>query len=275
MTKATVAVSLDMADGRTAHFEVAPNNKGPACFALSVRKSGSSVFSSMTQALAEFNSVNTVDIPGSMFDMGYRYPDWNGHPRLTDLLWRANAYIGFRDAPTGMFKDPLFREAKKILLVRDPRDALVSEYFSNAYSHSIPTQKRGNSVIEQERKRALSVSIEEYAMKRVDTLDYTVTAYDPIIGDPNLLVIRYEDVIFGKGNWLKQIAAHFGWSASDELIQNILSWADIRPDTENPTAFVRRVAPGDHRDKLSAKAIKRISGQLSAIWQDLGYDLRS
>jgi len=274
MSGQTVAVSIEMGDGRPAYFDISPNQHAPACFALSVRKSGSSIFSSMTQALAEFNGVNTVDIPGKMFDGGYRYPDWNGHPRITGLLWRGNAYIGFRDAPTGMYDDPVFKEGRKILVVRDPRDALVSEYFSNAYSHSVPTQNAGNSVVEQERKRALSVTIEEYAMKRVVQLDRTVTAYDGLIGDPHLLVVRYEDVIFGKANWLKQIASHFGWTTSDELIQNILSWADVRPDEENPTAFVRRVAPGDHLDKLSPKAIKRISNQLSAIWQDLGYDVR-
>lgn len=265
-----VPLAISMND-RTLSFEVDARRAERAWFALGVRKSGSSIFSSIVNALAMFNEIHAVDVPGAMFVQGIRYIEWNNHPRIADVLWRGNVYIGFRDPPTALYKDPVFREAKKILLVRDPRDALVSEYFSNAFSHSLPTERTGDTVIEQERRHALQSSLEAYVLDRAEHLDQTVSGYKRLIGDRNLLIMRYEDVVFDKARWIGEIARHFGWRVTDELVGNILGWADVRPDAEDPHAFVRRVAPGDHLDKLSPEVIQAVNGKLSDIWSEFGY----
>ena len=267
-TLVPLAISMNE---RTLSFEIDARRAERAWFALGVRKSGSSIFSSIVGALAIFNEIHAVDVPGTMFAAGVRYVEWNNHPRIADLLWRGNVYIGFRDPPTAFYADPVFREGKKILMVRDPRDALVSEYYSNAFSHSLPTEQTGNTVLEQERAKALQSSLEAYVLERTEHLDLTVAGYRKLIGDPNLLILRYEDVIFDKARWIREIAGHYGWQVSDELITNILGWADVRPDAENPQAFVRRVAPGDHLDKLSPGAIETVNGRLSDIWSEFGY----
>jgi hypothetical protein len=266
----TIPLTLPMPDERVLRFHVGLRRGAPACFALGVRKSGSSVFSSIVAALAQFNARNVVDIPGTMFQHGYRWGDWNGHPRIADLLWRGNAYVGFRDPPTALYADPIFREGRKILLVRDPRDALVSEYFSNAYSHSLPS---AGSVVEEERQRALRLDVETYVLGRVDVLNRTVAGYRALLGDPALLLLRYEDVIFNKPGWIRRMCEHFDWRASEQLVGHIMGWADRRPEAEDPTAFVRRVAPGDHHDKLSAEGIARLESLLSPVWSELGYDI--
>jgi len=261
-----------MGDGKSIGFDVSIESDRPACFALGVRKSGSSLFSNLVGALAEHNARNTVDIPGTMFEHGYRYRDWNKTPVIEDLVWRGNIYIGFRDAPTALYRDPVFQKAKKLLLVRDPRDALVSEYFSNAYSHSLPKDEAENSVIAKERAAALQSDLSDYIMSRVKALDATVHSYSALLKSPTLKVMRYEDVIFEKADWLRDIAAHFDMDAPETLINDILGWADIRPDAEDKTAFVRRVAPGDHKDKLTPDTIRAVEEKLSKVWRDLGYE---
>jgi hypothetical protein len=267
----TLPLTIRMADDRVMRFPVEVRQGAPAaCFAMGVRKSGSSVFSSIVAALARFNDWSAIDIPGAMFDEGYRWSDWNGHPRVTDLLWRGNAYLGFRDPPTAFYRDPVFREGRKLLMIRDPRDALVSEYFSNAYSHALPGQGDG-SVVETERVRARHFDIETYVLGRAVTLNQTIAGYLALLDDPELLLLRYEDVIFDKPGWIRAVAAHFGWSVTDQLVAQITGWADRRPEVEDPTAFVRRVAPGDHRDKLSPAAIARLEAVLAPVWGAFGY----
>lgn len=256
---------------RTLTFQVDVRKAERAWFALGIRKSGSSIFSSIVNALALFNRVHTVDIPGEMFQHGFRYIDWNGYDRLPDLVWRGNVYIGFRDPPTILYGDPVFQQARKIFLVRDPRDALVSEYYSNAFSHSLPKSGSGTSVIKRERERARLTEIGDYALERVDHLNRTISGYRGLLDDPSVLVLKYEDVVFKKADWIARIASHYGWKVSDQLIDNILSWADVRPDTEDPNAFVRHVAPGDHLQKLSPAMIAQINGRLSSVWDSLGY----
>lgn len=269
----TTTVTLPMADGAQLDFEVRQKPDLPILFALGVRKSGSSLMNMVLTDLAEANGWPVVLLPDKAFAAGYRYPDWNGNPELFKILRRGNLYAGFRDAPSGLFGRPAFKDAKKVLLVRDPRDALVSEYFSSAYSHRLPEQRAEGSLIAQRRQEALQQSVEEYALAQARQLNRTIDAYRPMLSDPNLRLFRYEEVIFDKASWIARIAEHFGWEAPEEVVARILAEHDIVPAAEQPTAFVRKVVPGDHREKLSATGLRQLNAQLSPTWRRLGYSL--
>ncbi|WP_375286701.1 sulfotransferase domain-containing protein [Sphingomonas sp.] len=268
---ATVTVSLGMADGGQLDFAVRQNPDLPILFALGVRKSGSSLMNLILLDLAEANGWPVVLLPDKAFAAGYRYPDWNGNPDLFRILRRGNLYAGFRDAPSGLFGRPAFKDARKVLLVRDPRDALVSEYFSSAFSHQLPEQRAEGSLIAKRREEALQQSVEDYVLKQAKQLNRTIDAYRPLLADPNLKLFRYEEVIFDKAAWIAELAAWFGWQAPPDVVARILAERDILPEAEEPTAFVRKVVPGDHREKLSADGLRRLNAQLSPTWGRLGY----
>jgi hypothetical protein len=267
-----INLRLDI-DGHDAiDFSVDANAKQfPTAFALSIRKSGSSIFSNIVTAIAQASGRTVVDIPNAAFQNNIAYRYWNDSDALPSLSWRGNVYVGFRDAPSALFGDPVFRQAKKILLVRDPRDALVSEYYSNAFSHSLPNVKPESSVVGEQRELAQQASIEDYVVERVDALNNTIKNYAPILTDQNLQIMRYEDVIFDKSAWMRQIAKTFEFDLSDQLISDILGWADKRPEKENPTNFIRRVTPGDHLEKLSPEVILLLEDALDEVWWSLGY----
>lgn len=267
---AMVRLSAPMPDGGSLTLDVAVLRRPPACFALGVRKSGSSIFHSIVAALAAANGWNVVDLPGTAFEAGWSSEDWIASPALRRLVWRGNAYVGFRAPPIGLYADPVFREARKILLVRDPHDALVSEWFSNRWSHALPTV--GARLLAAERERALAHDLDAYVVARAPQLDRTVAGYASLLGDPTTLVQRYEEVILAKPDWVRAIAAHFGWAADGRLVADIVGWADVVPETEDPRAFIRRVRPGDGREKLSPAARQAVSRHLSGIWRELGYD---
>lgn len=262
-----------MPDGRALAFEVRDDPSAPALFALGVRKSGSSLMTMLLTRLAKVGEVPVVRVPDAAFAQGYRYPDWNENARLGDILRPGNLYSGFREAPAGFYDHPLFRGAPKLLLVRDPRDALVSEYFSTAYSHRLPERNAETSPVAIQREAALAVDIESFVLSRVDELNRTIDGYAPLLDDPKLRLFRYEEVIFDKAAWIRAMLAHFGWRAPAALIGRLVDKHDIRPAEERPTEFIRKVAPGDHRDKLSADTVARLNAALSPTWQRLGYTL--
>jgi hypothetical protein len=243
----------------------------PTAFALSIRKSGSSIFNNIVTAIARASGRTVVDIPATAFENNIPYPLWNDPSNLPGLVWRGNIYVGFRDAPTAIFNDRVFQQATKLLLVRDPRDILVSEFFSNAYSHSLPKKDSNASVVAKERKAALQSDIETYVLGRIEALNDTIRRYQPLLNDERLTVLRYEDVIFEKASWMSQIADAFELDLTERLIKDILGWADVRPETENPTNFIRRVTPGDYLEKLSSEVVARLEDGLDNVWWNLGY----
>jgi hypothetical protein len=244
----------------------------PPCFVLGVRKSGSSILNSMVIALARRQNLPFVDIAGQFFKAGHRVDAWQRDPGLATLVRGGNVYGGFRNAPLGLKDCAAYTTAPKVLLVRDPRDALVSEYFSNAYSHSMPAAAgKGLESMQQIRQVALSSSVEAYVLDRAELMARTMMEYAPLADDPATRVFRYEDVILDKRRLMADISHHFKWPVDDNHLGLVLKWADVVPDGERPTEFVRRVVPGDHRNKLSPEAIRRLDLLLEAPMKTFGY----
>ncbi|HJV71249.1 hypothetical protein [Ideonella sp.] len=252
-------------------FTLSEHTQQPAYFVLGVRKSGSSILNSMVTALAQRQGLPFVDIPGQLFKAGIKVDDWQKDPALSCVLGGGNVYGGFRNFPAGLQKHALFMASKKVLLVRDPRDALVSEYFSNAFSHSLPQEGDARDQMLTLRHQALQASIEAFVLERAAAMGRTLMEYAGSVGDPLLKLYRYEDVITRKRALLEGIGAHFGWRLDAGHLGKVLEWADVLPDEERPTAFVRRVLPGDHRNKLAPAVIAQLNARLAEPMRAFGY----
>lgn len=255
-------------------FDVDEARTGPAFFILGVRKSGSSMLNRVARQLARYNNYNFVDVGGRLFSNNIRVSQWIRDPSFAEIVRPGNVYGGFRNYPSGFEHNRIFREGRKILLVRDPRDALVSEYFSSAYSHSLPATGGDDGQagdLLAERRQALNSSIDEFVLGRAKLMRRTVAEYLPLVRDINTLILRYEDVIFEKAVMINDIAQHFGWAYRPKQLEAILGWVDVVPETENPKEFIRKVTPGDHKEKLSAATIKQLSHELADVLASFEY----
>lgn len=255
-------------------FVVEEGKSGPAFFALGVRKSGSSMFNRVCRILSRHNGLNFVDIAGSMFSNNVRPETWLNENALNDIILPRNVYGGFRNFPTSIAENGVFKNGKKALLVRDPRDALVSEYFSNAYSHSLPTgtdDSGARQMMLQLREDALAKGIQDYVQQRAEAMGRTMAAYAELLRDRNTIVFRYEDIVFQKAEMIEKLVKHFGWTCNARQMEAILGWVDVKPDVENPRQFIRKVTPGDHQEKLDTETIAAINGRLGGVLKLFGY----
>lgn len=271
---------IRLADGRSIRFDVDHKAGTANYFVLGVRKSGSSIMNSMMESLARINNYNYVDIAGRLFGQNIPEKDWRNDPAVLKLFAPGNVYGGFRAMPLIFERSDVFQAARKILLVRDPRDALVSEYFSNAYSHSLPgkgvaAEASSGGAREQMltmRETALATQIEDYVLSRAKPLNQTLMEYAVVAKDPQTRLFRYEEVIFDKRRWIQDIATHFSWTAgSPAFLDGMMSWADVVPTEERNTEFVRKVTPGDHKDKLGPATITKLGELLREPMQAFGY----
>lgn len=255
-------------------FQIGEGNK-PACFCLGVRKSGSTMLNRVVINLAKRNNFHTVDIPGTFFKSGYKVADWM-KADLTDIVRPNNCYIGYRSYPKNLEAYEPFRRGKKIFMHRDPRDALVSQYFSDAYSHSLPSakteagQKAAQEFLEK-RKEAQATSIETYVLEQAPSIQRTLMSFAHLLDDPTCLVLRYEDYVFQKNRMIHKILHHFGWEAKLGQIEQILAVVDEIPDKEDKTKFVRAVVPGDHRRKLSPETIRKLNNRMEQVLHTFDY----
>lgn len=261
-----VTVSLAVAD-TTIDFPVRKGAEGPAFFCLGVRKSGSTMLHRIMNFLANRNQVNVVDVPSTFFRNGYTVAHWQALD-LEPLLAPGNCYLGFRTFPDTIAASAAYRDGLKVFMFRDPRDALVSQYFSDAYSHAIPKQDasgEGRELFLKKREEAQQADIDEWVIEKAGNIRKTLLSYKDALTDPSCLVLRYEDYVFQKRRMIMKIMAHFGWSTEPGRIDKLLADVDVVPDGEDKSRFVRKVIPGDHVTKLKPDTVRRLNKRLEEV----------
>ena len=268
---------ITLANGQEASFAIADREDRPSFFLLGVKKSGSSIYNRMSFALARFNRYTPVDVAGTFFKQNVTTKSWINDPAVERLLAGGNLYGGFRNFPVALATTEFFSKCKKALLVRDPRDALVSEYFSLAYSHSIPEPSaQGNEVtlaMEKARHNMLQRDINDFVRKAAPGFNKILLQYAILLKDPSELVMKYEDVILNKRVLIQKLCSHFQWQVTEAQIAKILAWADVVPNTEDKKAFIRKVLPGDHAEKLNGETIHALNVALQSSMNAFGYNV--
>lgn len=268
-------ITVNLASGHQIPFVVDTDCSGPAYFALGIRKCGSSLFHKLVIQLARINNRTFVDVAERYFKSNIVSKDWIKDPANRAILYGGNVYGGFREMPATFADAPLYKEGKKMLMVRDPRDALVSEYFSNAYSHGIPlpTQDAAGitNLLEKLRREALDTQIDEWVVDRAASLRSAFLGYVSQLDSTSMTVVKYEEYIFKKPELIRLIARNFDMQVNDAQITQIMGWADVRPTQEMPTQFIRRVTPGDHREKLRPDTIAKLNKILKPAMDAFSY----
>jgi hypothetical protein len=252
-----------------------PKFDQPSVFAMSLVKSGSTLLNDALRHLSPLVPIEFRSVDDELFQRNIRIKE---RPDLLDAnLFRAHGfcYGGFRSWPP--YKIPSFESHKTVLLVRDPRDIVVSQYFSVSRSHIVPEgdQRSGAAArMLADREKASEVTVDEYAREK---LDYTARVYGKYIKYgvhkmPNVKLYRYEDVIYQKAQWLQSIADWFDWQIAEGDITRIANLIDIIPDSEDQEAHVRQVHPGNHRRHLQPQTIELYRRECGPLMREYGYE---
>jgi hypothetical protein len=272
-TTSTVTVRVD--ERGAIDFNVAANETAPPYFCLGVRKSGSTLLNRIVVGAAKANGINIVDVPGQFFKSGYRVTDWQNLD-LRSVVRGGNVYGGFRSFPTPFAAIEAYDAAPKVFMFRDPRDALVSQFFSDAYSHSLPSAKtevgnQGKEAFLAKRKEALETDIDTYVLEKANSMQKTLMEFEGLLADPTCLLLRYEEYIFQKKRMIGKILDHFGWTMKRGQIERLMGVVDQVPTSDDKTKFIRNVVPGDHRRKLKEETIQKLDNRLSAVLSRFDY----
>ncbi len=164
---------------------------------------------------------------------------------------------------------------KIILMVRDPRDILVSSYFSTAFSHPLPgLQSDKRTAFELKRTWAKSVTIDEYVLAEAPRLLNNLQRYHQLLllRYPHTLLLRYEDMIADFEGWLESIQHYTGCVISHRLKSRLVeNHQRQKPLAENRDRHLRKGMAGDFRDKLTPETIGQLNLMYSGLLSLFGY----
>lgn len=182
---------------------------------------------------------------------------------------------------------PFVDAAKVVVFLRDPRDVLVSMFFSFAYSHSLRQANgkpalfdasgfgvdgviRGPDDADRARwqRNGIDTFIREFA-------PFTLTQYSEYCGfldeRPDAVFLRYEDMVTDFPTFARRYVIFLG--GDEAVLTEVLTKFDRTFDVQHEDHMVhkRQVLPGDHLRKLTPSTMEFLNAEFSAVLSRLGY----
>jgi len=252
-----------------------PIDQFPACFAFSIHKAGSTMMHSMIGQVCSAAGVPAINIPTILFQEGIKDREWSNDKALRAFITPGRIYHGYRYLPEFLRSPEVgLKNCKSVLLVRDPRDALVSEYYSfggKYFSHTLPDKNK--EIYTNRADETKSLDIDEYVLLFADKHLKKLEDYKNFLDFKNVLLRRYEQVYFDKRGFLTDIFSHFDIIVPENILDGVATTNDIRPQNEDPTKHIRKGTPGDYLEKLHPKTISKLNNIFQETCAWYGYDL--
>ena len=152
-----------------------------------------------------------------------------------------------------------------ILHLRDPRDVLVSMYYSWSYSHP--------GVNEDYRASLREKGVDAFVRRQSAILKKRYAFYvRDYLSLPDTVLLKYEDFVLDRPSWLQALLTACEIDPDQRFYQRLAKdnpAAKVRQ--EDKYSHIRKAEPGDHRDKLEEKTIAMLNRNWAEILAALGY----
>jgi hypothetical protein len=175
------------------------------------------------------------------------------------------------------------RFRKVLYLVRDPRDVAVSEYHFDLKKHYIEPDVS----LEQFVKRFIAGETSSYGSWWEHAASWIASRH----GNPNFLLIRYEDLLADAVGETGKIAEFLGIKADRERLQSAVErssadrmrklekqqadqWTGTK-NTRKEIPFVRAAKSGGWKETLPRQSADEIEAAWAPLLNFLGYELQS
>ena len=194
-------------------------------------------------------------------------------------------------APVRFFVEiPRLESYEVILHLRDPRDVLVSMFYSYCYIHSGPVAPNTGC-----RRDAARRGIDEFVLEQATTgnlhypgdygtgghvqefvgpLPNRYRAYiDRLLGKPNVTLVRYEQMVADYRGWLTDFVRPFPLDDRQQVIEGLVAQSQtfFPQRSTDALSHVRHVTPGDYKVKLQPATIRQLDGIFADVLGALGY----
>jgi hypothetical protein len=247
-----------------------PVSDAASVFAFSLAKAGSTLLNDVLRVLAPAAGLVFFSLEDEMFARGVAAPlDWPGAARLFHA--RGYCYGGFRSMPWHPL--PPLEACRAVLLLRDPRDMIVSQFHSFRSGHVVPEGAAPDHPIRLARAAAQRQSLAQFAPGAAQRFARRFEGYlaQGFAFRATTALFRYEEVVFAKRAWVEEICAWFGWNIPEAVRAEAATRFDVLPDSADPARHIRQVHPGNHRTEMDAQTIARVEAILGDAMAAFGY----
>lgn len=264
-------------------FEKKWRNPDRKIIAFTTHKAGSMVLHRVLKDICELNRIR------------YYSPNESKTALPFDRIFAGHDFIARRRGCFGPLRffvpTTALDEARLILHLRDPRDVLVSMFYSYCFMHAGEIERHTGY-----RKAVAEAGIDKFVLDMVSEAfygyrgDYGIGSrykehvgtvldryrryLDEVFPRPNTIVLSYEEMVLAFPNWLGKVIAAFPLANPEEtraVVEARHANTVAAGEQEDVWAHKRKVTPGDHREKLQPQTIRRLDEIFAPVLEKLGY----
>ncbi len=194
-------------------------------------------------------------------------------------------------APIRFFIDvPQLENYEIILHLRDPRDVLVSMFYSYCYIHVGEIAENTGH-----RQEAAAKGIDAFVLGKAsdkssdypgdygsgghmeDLIGNLPTRYnnyiEHLLGRPNVTFVKYEEMVTDYRSWLEKFIMPFQTDDKEGIIDILVTQSPkfFPKRSKDVMKHIRRITPGDHKNKLKPATIQQLNEVFSNTLDALGY----
>jgi len=163
---------------------------------------------------------------------------------------------------------PDINDYSKILVLRDPRDVMVSRFYSEKFAH-IRMDKRFKEHCDSISQLSLDEFVLEYAEQTLEHYELFLENYK---NWTDVLFVRYEDVISDFEGFLAQCDHYLCLGRSDSEIKEIAHKESFVVVTEDKYAHKRSVKARGFESKLNEATIDKLNEVFSDVIDGFGWE---
>jgi hypothetical protein len=259
-------------------FELASTQGAASFMLLTVHKAGSSYVGEVFKEIFARHRYQPFDLMAEVYSGARRMGDW-AEAEIERLCASGSFFGPFRGGHNGLAAH--ISQARPIIHVRDPRDCVVSNYYSMRYSHGVPPGYEGERLLAL-RESLEHVTIDGYVENLViegrcgdENFCRTFVILDAIRRTrPDAILSRYEDMVSEFPDWLVGIVEQFGIEIDYEMVIDLIARTDFLVNLrveEDHRNHKRQITPGDFRRKLTPRSQALLTEHFAEALDAFGY----
>ncbi|NBC65155.1 MAG: hypothetical protein GVY07_05745 [Bacteroidetes bacterium] len=225
--------------------------------------------------MKNINGLYHIDYSVQVFN-GFKKPDRELDFKKTGFIYGPIRVSSDLNAPVGrsvikpMIQPEFIRDKIALFLVRDPRDILVSSYYSFGFTHSLSNVEEVREHQLEVRKSVKEKSLDEYVLSEADTqVKYFKKMYELTETCKRDTILRYEDMIHNFDDFAEKLCEYV--SIEDTVLEGL--YQRSRPkQSEDALSHRRSGRVGGFRDKLQKATIQAVNKKMIGILTLFGYE---
>jgi hypothetical protein len=242
---------------------IAKSDKQSIIF-FSTHKCASTLINNILEKLSAKDNLTPIHFSNYLPKAGMDPLYWDEEFLKTAFKPNGYYYGAFRM----LYDIPNLENYKILLVLRDPRDVLTSHYFSTAFNHPVA---RAKTI--KDREVAQEQGIDEYVLEKADLYCDIYTKYcDELLHLPNVLFLKYEDMITEFRPWLGEMTKHLRFNDQTTAIEEIIDSTSFTVKKEDKHSFIRNVKAGDHKNKLKPATIAKLDEKFKYVFEKMNYE---